>query len=174
VTELVPTREECLGLLKEAGCTENVIAHCLAVEGLALKIAKLANAETRLVSAGALLHDIGRSRTHGVAHAVEGGNLARELGLDIKVIHIIERHMGAGITPEEAEKIGLPPGEYIPETLEEKIVAHSDNLVQENKKAPVIGVVTRFKELGYHEAAEKILALHRELSTICGLDLDTL
>ena len=82
--------------------------------------------------------------------------------------------MGAGITSEEAEKIGLPPGEYIPETLEEKIVAHSDNLVEQDKKAPVIGVVSRFKELGYHEAAEKILALHRELSTICGLDLDTL
>jgi uncharacterized protein (TIGR00295 family) len=145
MTESVPTREECLELLKEAGCTENVIAHCLAVEDLALRIARLANADMRLVNAGALLHDIGRSRTHGVAHAVEGGNLARKLGLDIKVIRIIERHMGAGIVPEEAEKIGLPPGEYIPETLEEKIVAHSDNLVEENKKAPVIGVVTRFR-----------------------------
>lgn len=174
MTESVPTREECLRLLKEVGCTENVIAHCLAVEGLALRIAELANADMRLVSAGALLHDIGRSRTHGVAHAVEGGHLARELGLDIKVVQIIERHIGGGITPEEAEKIGLPPGGYIPETLEEKIVAHSDNLVQENEKAPVMGVVNRFKDLGYHEAAEKILALHRELSTVCGLDLDTL
>ena len=170
----MPTREECLRLLKEAGCTENVIAHCLAVEGLALRIAKLANADMRLVSAGALLHDIGRSRTHGVAHAVEGGNLARKLDLHENIAHIIERHMGAGIKPEETEKIGLPPGDYIPTTLEEKIVAHSDNLVEENKKTPVIGVVTRFKELGYHEAAEKIMELHRELSTICGLDLDTL
>jgi tRNA (cytidine56-2'-O)-methyltransferase len=174
MTEPVPSRDECLQLLKEAGCTEDVIAHCIAVEELAQRIAQLAHADIELVTAGALLHDIGRSRTHGVAHAVEGGNLARKFGLHNKVVHIIERHMGAGIAREEAEKIGLPPGNYTPITLEEKIVAHSDNLVQDNKKAPVMAVVTRFRDLGYNEAAEKILALHGELSAICGKDLDAL
>jgi len=172
--EGVPDREECLRLLKEAGCTDNVLAHCIAVEELALRIAKMAHADLELVTAGALLHDIGRSRTHGVAHAVEGGILAREFELDIKIAYMIERHMGAGISPEEAKKIGLPPGEYTPETLEEKIVAHSDNLVEENGKVPVSAVVTRFKKLGYNEAADKIMALHKELSDLCGMDLDAL
>ncbi|UCF08323.1 MAG: TIGR00295 family protein [Thermoplasmata archaeon] len=170
--EALPTRDECLKTLRTSGCSENVITHCLAVEGLAVKIAKLAHADLELVSAGALLHDIGRAKTHGVGHAVEGGRIARELGFDERLVLIIERHIGAGITKNEAERIGLPAGEYIPQTLEEKIVAHSDNLIDEDRKVPVSKVISRFEKEGYGEAAQKIRDLHSELSGVCGVDLD--
>ena len=54
------------------------------------------------VFVGALLHDIGRSKTHGIGHAVAGARIALENGLDEKLVKIIERHIGAGIPKEEA------------------------------------------------------------------------
>jgi uncharacterized protein len=85
--------------------------------------------DIRLVEAGALLHDIGRSRSHEVDHAVKGAQIARELGLPDELIHIIERHIGAGIPDDEARKLGLPEGHYVPEALEEKVVAYADKLI---------------------------------------------
>ena len=67
-----------LNLLKKAGCSEEVINHCIAVRDIAVKIAKKANADVELVEAGALLHDIGRSKTHGIFHAVEGVKIAKK------------------------------------------------------------------------------------------------
>jgi uncharacterized protein (TIGR00295 family) len=170
--EGLPTREECIDLLRGSGCNESVIKHCLAVEELALKIAKLAHANEKLVSVGALLHDIGRGRTHGIRHAVEGAELARGLGLPEDVVLIIERHIEAGITENEARRIGLPPKDYIPLTLEEKIVAYADNLIEEDFKRPMKEIINLFEELGYKEAAKRIFDLHEELSEICETDLD--
>lgn len=172
MTEDLPSNQECMEILRKSGCSENVISHCQAVKELAMKMAEKTDADKELVNVAALLHDIGRAKTHGIRHAMEGANMARELGLPKSVILIIERHLGAGITKDEAQNLGLPEKDYIPSTLEEKIVAHSDNLIVENEKRPVKEVADRFEELGFREAAEKILGLHRELSDICGIDLD--
>jgi uncharacterized protein len=83
-----------------------------------------------LVEAGALLHDSGRCRTHGIAHAVEGFRLVRGREIEPEVAEIIKRHIGAGISKEEAKELGLPEDDYFPRSLEEKIVAHADNLVK--------------------------------------------
>jgi uncharacterized protein (TIGR00295 family) len=172
--ETLPTREECLVILKKSGCSENVIAHSKAVETHAVRIAVLAMADKDLVSRGALLHDIGRGKTHGIEHAVVGGEMAKELGLPESIIHIIERHIGAGLNSDEAAKLGLPRKDYIPLALEEKIVAHADNLVGEHTIRPVSQVVSLLIERGYDEVAQKIMALHKELGHICGIDLDTI
>ena len=172
MTDKLPSRDECLNLLKNADCSESVIAHCIAVENRALIFAQLAKADLELVSCGALLHDIGRGRTHKIQHAVIGADMARELGLPEVISNIIERHIGAGLSPKDAQKLELPNRNYIPETLEEKIVAHADNLIEEHKKRMVSKVIGHFEELGYKDVAEKVLALHNELSEICGIDLD--
>ncbi len=168
----VPTREQALALMREAGCDRHVVAHVVAVEKLAVKIGKLCGADLKLVSAGAILHDIGRSETHGIRHAVEGGRIARKLGLPSSVIHIVERHIGAGIPPEEAAKSGLPVRDYTPRTLEEKVVAHADNLIGGGKKIPVGQTIRKFRREGLAEGAERIAALHAELGKLCGIDLD--
>lgn len=144
----------------------------MTVEHMAVKIAILAMADKELVSRGALLHDIGRGKTHGISHAALGADIARELGLPDEISNIIERHIGAGITKSEAEKLGLPIRNYIPKTLEEKIVAHADNLISHDKKRKVAEIVNYIDELGYKEQAKKILELHEELSKICQMDLD--
>lgn len=174
MTEILPSRDECMEYLKNAGCSESVIAHSIAVEERALKFAQLAKADSDLVSCGALLHDIGRGKTHGIQHALIGADMARELEMPEEVCKIIERHIGAGISPEDAQKLELPNRNYIPETLEEKIVAHADNLIEEHKKRPVSKVLQHFEELGYKDVAERVLALHEELSEICGIDLDNI
>jgi uncharacterized protein (TIGR00295 family) len=168
----LPSNQDYIEILRKSGCSENVISHSQAVKELAVRMAELADADNELVSAAALLHDIGRAKTHGIRHAIVGADMARELGLPESVVLIIERHIGAGITKEEAKRLGFPEKDYVPTTLEEKIVAHSDNLIIENEKRPVKEVAQRFEELGFHEAAKKILRLHEELSEICGIDLD--
>jgi len=168
----IPMPDECLKLLTKAGCTLEVISHCTAVRDIALRMAKKTNADLKLVEAGALLHDIGRSKTHGIKHAVQGAKIAKKLGLPDEIINIIERHVGAGLSAKEAKKLGLPEKDYIPETLEEKIVCHADNLVDNNGKKPVEDEVERALNEGNNEYAKRLVVLHKELSDLCGIDLN--
>ena len=168
----IPIPERCIELLKEYGCSDGVIKHCTAVRDVAVRIAKKADADLKLVEAGALLHDIGRSKTHGILHAVEGVRIARRIGLPLSILYIIERHLGAGIPKEEAIKLGLPEKDYIPETLEEKIVAHADNLIHDCKRQRIEDEIRQAKEKGLEQVAQRLIALHKELSDICGMDLN--
>lgn len=86
--------------------------------------------DLELLEIGGYLHDIGRSVTHGVSHGVESGRIVRELGFSDPVINLVERHVGAGITAEEASRLGLPKRNYIPETLEEKILSYADKFLE--------------------------------------------
>ncbi|WP_298522529.1 TIGR00295 family protein [uncultured Methanobrevibacter sp.] len=133
-------------LLREENTPENVIEHSKAVCRKAMEIAaNFDNADTDLIRKGALLHDIGRSRTHGITHAIEGVKIAEAHGYTQDVLNIIERHIGAGITAEEAVKLGLPEKSYIPETLEEKIVAHADNLISGSDEVDIDFVIEKWK-----------------------------
>ena len=170
----IPSPEECIELLKSAGCSKKVINHCKAVRDVAVKIAEKANADMKLVEASALLHDIGRSKTHGITHAIEGVKIAKELGLPDNIIKIIERHIGAGLSKEEAKKIGLPVKDYTPKTLEEKIVCHADSLIDNSKKQKIEKEIKRALKNNQKEYAIRLLVLHKELSDICGIDLNDL
>jgi len=168
----IPNPGQCLRLLREAGCSDDVINHCEAVRKVAVRIAKKAHANILLVEAGALLHDIGRSKTQGIMHGVEGAKIATELGLPVSIVNIIERHLGAGIPLEEAGPLGLPPKDYMPITLEEKIVAHADNLIDNDREHPIENEVEKALQKGHAKHAERLMELHRELSQRCGMDLN--
>ena len=122
--------QDCIALLRRAGCSEGVIAHCRAVRDLALDFTSDPIVDRDLVEVGALLHDIGRGVTHDLHHAQVGGEICRSLGLDEAVASIVERHIGAGLTADECSLLGLAPRDCVPRTIEEKIVAHTDNLVK--------------------------------------------
>jgi Predicted HD superfamily hydrolase len=77
-----------------------------------------------------MLHDIGRSRTHAIDHGQVGAEIACRLGVSPAVTRIIECHIGAGLTVEECTLLRLIPRDCLPHTLEEKIVAHADNMVE--------------------------------------------
>jgi uncharacterized protein len=133
-------------LLEKENTPENVIEHCRAVCKKAMKIASnFDSADKDLIRKGALLHDIGRSKTHGITHAIVGVEIARKYGYSQDVLNIIERHIGAGITEEEALKLGLPKKSYVPQTLEEKIVAHADNLISGSEEVTLDFVIEKWK-----------------------------
>jgi len=171
---VIPNPGQCLRLLREAGCSDEVIRHCKAVRKVAVRIAKKAHANIELVEAGALLHDIGRSKTQGIMHGVEGAKIATELGLPISIVNIIERHLGAGIPKDEAIALGLPPKDYMPLTLEEKIVAHADNLIENDQEHRIEVEVEKALKKGHTKHAERLIQLHKELSQRCGLDLNNI
>ncbi len=153
-------------VLKEVKCPENVIEHCKAVYAKAMKMAKdFDNVDFDLIKTGALLHDIGRSRTHSIRHAVEGAEIARDLGYCDDVCNIIERHIGAGITESEAAELGLPIKSYVPQTLEDKIVAHADNLISGTEEVDLNFVIekTRRKVDNPEEKVNRLILLHKEL-----------
>ncbi|HDM36790.1 MAG TPA: TIGR00295 family protein [Candidatus Syntrophoarchaeum butanivorans] len=161
-------REDCIRILQKAGCEQEVIDHSVVVADLALEICERrfrGVADSRLVEAGALLHDIGRSRTHRIDHGVVGARIAKELGLDPRLVLIIERHIGAGITQEEAKELGLPPKDYIPETIEEKIVAHADNLVDDTRRITIEERIRMVKERLTDSHVQRMLKLHDD---VCG------
>jgi len=168
----IPKRDQALQYLRENGCDEEVVQHCLAVSALAVKIAKRCRANVELVEIGGLLHDLGRCRSHTLTHAVEGAKLAAELRLPEPIVKIVERHIGAGISPSEAVKLGLPKKDYTPRTLEEKIVAHADNLISGGRRTGIEDAVAHLARQGQHAAALKVLRLHEELSKSCGINID--
>jgi len=133
--EIIPTKEEAIKLLNDLKLEKHIIKHCIKVSkkalDIALKIAKNnRHIDLKLVEIGALLHDIGRIRTHSLAHAVEGGKIIKELGFSKKLSRIAETHILGGLTKDESIKLGLPPKDYLPTTIEEKIVCYADKLVK--------------------------------------------
>jgi uncharacterized protein len=146
-----------------------VIEHCENVTKVALRIANQLifrgyDVNIRLVEAGALLHDIGRSQSHDVDHAVRGGEIARNLGLPEELVHIIERHIGAGIPDNEARKLGLPEGHYIPETLEEKIVTYADKLIAGRCEVDI--------DVTIHDFEDKLGKDHPSIQRLRDLDVE--
>ena len=127
-----------------------------------------------LVHAGALLHDIGRSEDHSIMHAVIGSKIAEKLGIPVEVREIIRRHTGAGLDAEDVKEFGLPTGDYIPRTVEEKIVAHADNMVSDNRVVSHVYSVDKLATKGSYRGSQRIDDLHWELSELYGEDLDVL
>ncbi len=164
-----------LKLLSDAGCSERVISHCKAVSALAVKFARTCEnkgltVDSNLVEVGGLLHDIGRSKTHDITHAIVGVEIAKSLDLPEPVICIIEHHIGGGIGAEEAKKLGLPVKDYFPTTLEEKLVAYADKLISGSKIVPIQHTINQFsKKLGaHHPAVKHVIKLHEEISPLVG------
>jgi uncharacterized protein len=169
---------DAITLLISSGCSPHVVEHCKTVAQHARKIAldinrcaqkrgTSINVDVDAVFLGGLLHDIGRSKTHGIDHAVKGARIAIENGLGDKLVNIIERHIGAGITREEAVAFGLPARDYLPVTLEEKIVAHADNLVDGSRVGTMDELVLILKEKKFDEKIiKRFIGLNNEINSM--------
>ena len=168
----LPSREQAIELLHKYNCPPKVINHCEEVAKLALEIAgklekKGIKVDLKLVEAGALLHDIGRSKSHAVDHGVVGARIAESEGLPETVVKIIRRHVGGGITAQEAEKFGWPKDVYEPVTLEEKIVSYADKLIDNSKRVPIDLEIERL-QIEHRDAAERVRKLHEEMTCLLG------
>ncbi len=90
--------------------------------------------------------------------------------MPMELAHIIERHVGAGLTLEEARRNNLPKGNYVPETLEEKIVCYADKLIEGSHEVGIDSTIDNFaKDLGSdHPAIKRLQNLHKEMSAVLG------
>jgi uncharacterized protein len=175
VNEKLPSSQMALRLLSESGCSKRVIAHCKAVSALAVKFAEACESkgldvDVNLVEVGALLHDIGRSKTHGVNHVIVGVEIAKSLNVPESIVSIIERHVGGGITADEAKELGWPVKDYLPTTLEEKLVTYADKLIEGLRVVPIERTIEQLsRKLGEdHPAIDRIIRLHEEIFPLIG------
>jgi uncharacterized protein len=156
-----------LSMLRDAGADAKVISHSIAVSGLARDLAERISengfkVDVDFVEIAALLHDIGRSRTHSVRHGVVGADILRDYP---GYANVARTHIGGGIGPGEAERLGLPDGDYLPRTLEEKIVCYADKLVHGDEIKSMDETISKYSgRLGPdHPAIERMRRLHNEM-----------
>jgi len=166
----IPKFNEYLLFLAER-CEKNVILHSIAVSDYVYDFGiKLIdngydfNIQTAVL--GALLHDIGRSVSHNIDHGVIGGEVLRKNNFEEKYAKIAERHIGAGISKEEAIDLNLPKKDYIPETLEEKVIANADNLIFGDNRVLIDAVIDKFKKRTNLDVANKVKMLYNEIDIL--------
>lgn len=119
-----------IALLRQAGMNEEDLGHSLAVAERALDIAGRMNAriDMNFIARGALFHDLGKVRTHGIEHGEIGAALGRELGLPEEILAVMKKHIRGGMTRAEAMELGLPDIDYTLHTLEERVIIYADRL----------------------------------------------
>lgn len=144
-------------LLKRFGAERSIVAHSEAVEAIAMAVARRIAARGRkvrlsLVHDGALLHDFGRTRTHGLRHGPVGERMLLRAGVPADVARFAKTHVLAGLDDETA-----------PKSLEEKIVCYADKL-SDGRKMGRIKTRLGAKNPSYL----RILRLMREVEKMAG------
>src|SRR3989344_6461503 len=131
----IPSKKECLAILKKNKTPSNVVEHCKTVckvaEYVADKLAKKGlKINKKLVVASALLHDIKRGSDN---HIIEGTKLLKSIGF-LDISEVVRKH---GLYKIENDSVR-------PKTIEEKIVFYADKRVKGNK---VVSLKERIKDL---------------------------
>lgn len=118
-----------------------LLKHSRQVADLAIEISHRhgLDLDDKSIEAGAMLHDIGIFLTdapgidcHGsepyLRHGVLGAEILADEGAPDYLVEIARRHTGAGITAEDIKEFNLPlpPGNYMPHTLLEKLICYAD------------------------------------------------
>lgn len=135
----LPTREECLFLMKKQGMLPNIVRHSLAVERVAVFLCQtlIQTGEVfdlQEIVAAALLHDITKTSSIHTRenHAQTGKNLLKELGYH-RIGEIIGSH------------IELPPMDFrSPQISAEEIVNYADKRVCQES---IVTLAERFQDL---------------------------
>ena len=174
---MIPDEAEALRIHRKYGSAPIIVEHCRAVERVASIVASELSrrgvaVDERVVRAGALLHDVGRTRVQTVRHGYEGAEILRREGVDESVVEVVKRHVGAGISREEAKELGLPDGDYVPKTLEQKVVCFADKMIDSSKARPFVEEVKRFVRKGHD--VRRLEALKEEMRVQLGRDPEEL
>ena len=155
VSMKIPTKEECIKLLRKNNVPDNIIAHTQAVCDFSMKVCDVLEKRNikvnrNLVAAGALLHDIKKLELG--EHEIEGAKYVESLGYP-EVGVLIKKHGLKNCHKKELKPI----------TWEEKIIFYSDKRVKNDK---IVSVDERFeyiKQRYKKEHVEKEIKLTKEI-----------
>ncbi|HTF98981.1 MAG TPA: HDIG domain-containing protein [Nitrospirota bacterium] len=131
------TREKALGILAEHGQGAAWVRHCFAVADAASRLGRALDGHQSIdhdfLWSAALLHDIGRCITHNpISHGVEGYNLLMRFGYE-REAHVCAAHILFGLEASDAVLFGLPAHDFHLRTVEERLVALVDFLLEHDK-----------------------------------------
>jgi len=169
--------DRALELHRKYGSNDHIIRHCRTVARVsetlvgALKDRGVRVNEESVIMA-ALLHDIGRNRTHTIHHGFMGAEIVTAEGIGMITADIIRKHVGAGISEEEAKKFGFPDGDYIPRSIEEMVVCFADKMVDGDRVRPFKHEVDRFMTKGHD--VKRLKNLRESLKAELGEDPEEL
>ena len=155
--ETLPDRDYAIDLLRSLKIQHSVRRHSEKVADKAVEISEKITkikVDRNLIEIGGLLHDIGRAKTHGFKHALIGGKILRERGVPEELAKICETHILGGLDIEDARRFGLPEKDYLPVTIEEKIICLADKLMAGTKE---VTIEERFDRWFYKYGKSKIL-----------------
>jgi len=169
----VPSRGECLDLMKRYNGMGNIIRHSIKVAEIALSIAtelnrRGENLNLNMVEAAALLHDITKAESldSGEDHSITGYRLLRKLGYQ-RIGEIVRQHVFLLEDPDS------------PRVSEEEVVNYSDKRVRHDQ---IVTLRERFddirvrycKDEGTREWMDRLEALcYRIENKICSkLDIE--
>lgn len=164
---------EAIELLKKYSADKKsfniVLKHSKAVQKLALKFAELhKKADKKFIKTACILHDIGRFRCppgpKTLFHGIEGAKILRKNKLP-KHARVAERHLGAGIKKKDiiSQKLPLPKKDFIPRSIEEKIITIADSLIERNKVISLKKTVERFTREVNKECGKNTIRLYNEV-----------
>lgn len=131
--------------------------------------------DTKDVYIAAMLHDIGVVNCHApdicaygslpyIQHGIEGRKILEENGL-YRFASICDTHTGSGISKENIRKnkIPLPPKDYFPISLLEKLICYSDKFFSKSqdltKEKNIEDVINQMKKFG-EDSLERFLEYH--------------
>jgi uncharacterized protein len=165
--------KEAIAVLKKYSSEKRifdiVLRHSLAVKELALEFAvKHPNADKDFIVSACILHDIGRFECppgpKTIFHGVVGARILRKEGLR-KLALVAERHLGAGIGKEDIRKqnLPLPYKDFLPISIEEKIITLADSLIEGDKRISLSKAAKRFEKEVNKSVADRLVKLYDEV-----------
>ncbi|MDA8055992.1 MAG: HDIG domain-containing protein [Thermoplasmatales archaeon] len=170
----IPGREECLALLDKYGADERLKSHSIMCSRVAVRIGEGCDSDKQLLEAGALLHDIGRTVTHSIFHGVEGYKILKREGMDEAIARFCSTHVGAGLLKSTAKRLKLPDQDYIPRSIEEKIVCNSDTLLKGVKVVTIDDIAEDYRQKGLSSEIPRLKRLYSYLEKRCGFSIEEL
>ena len=174
---------------------DNELRHILLVHSRAVADKALAIADRhpellldrQFIEEAAMLHDIGIVRCNApgiqcfgtepyICHGRIGAEMLRAEGFP-RHARVCERHTGAGITRSQiiAQKLPLPQQDFLPETMEEKVICYADkffsksHLDEEKTIEQAIASLSKFGEEGVARFREWVKMFYNSVESTATL-----
>ncbi|TSA26674.1 HD domain-containing protein [bacterium] len=144
-------------LMSKLGANEQIVNHSIEVARLSMELSRAIESRGKdldmdAIYYGACLHDIGRIKSNGINHGIEGVKLILSIKEEFiknqyltndtfnKIIESIECHIVGGIKENwiTAHSLNLPIKDYTPKSIEAKIVTLCDQILHNRRKGDII------------------------------------